>query len=192
MPAKKTAGRIQRSRFRTLDLAYIALFAVLMSVCAWISTPKTPISVPFTLQTFALFATLTILGGRRGLWAVLVYLLMGLAGLPVFSGFQGGPGVLLGATGGYIIGFIGSALIYWLTTAKLGSSLPAAAFACVLGMSVYYAFGTAWFLALYTSTRGAISLISALTACVFPFVLPDLAKIALAVLLSRRVGKYLK
>ena len=61
-------------RFRTLDLVYIAVFAVLMAVCAWISTPKTPISVPFTLQTFAVFAALTILGGRRGFWAVVVYL----------------------------------------------------------------------------------------------------------------------
>ena len=112
---------ISSLRFRTLDLVYIALFAVLMAVCAWISTPKTPISVPFTLQTFAMFAALTTLGGRRGLWAVVVYLLMGLVGLPVFTGFQGGPGVLLGTTGGYIIGFIGSALIYWLITAKLGS-----------------------------------------------------------------------
>lgn len=192
MTAKETAGKIQRPRFRTLDLAYIALFAVLMAVCAWISTPKTPISVPFTLQTFALFATLAVLGGRRGLWVVLVYLLMGLAGLPVFSGFQGGPGVLLGATGGYIIGFIGSALVYWLVTAKLGCSLPVTACACVLGMTVYYAFGTVWFLVLYTGTRGPISLMSALTACVFPFVVPDLAKIALALLLSRRVRKYLK
>lgn len=190
MRSKETAGEPRMSRFRTLDLAYIALFAVLTAICAWISTPKTPISVPFTLQTFALFATLTILGGRRGLWAVLVYLLMGLVGLPVFSGFQGGPGVLLGATGGYIIGFIGSALIYWLITAKLGGSLPVAACACVLGMAVYYAFGTAWFLVLYTSTKGPISLMSALTACVFPFVVPDLAKIALALLLSRRVRKY--
>ncbi len=109
-------------RFRTLDLVYIAVFAVLMAVCAWISTPKTPISVPFTLQTFAVFAALVILGGRRGFWAVVVYLLMGLVGLPVFSGFQGGPGVLLGTTGGYIIGFIGSALVYWLVTAKLGNA----------------------------------------------------------------------
>ena len=183
---------ISSLRFRTLDLVYIALFAVLMAVCAWISTPKTPISVPFTLQTFAMFAALTTLGGRRGLWAVVVYLLMGLVGLPVFTGFQGGPGVLLGTTGGYIIGFIGSALIYWLITAKLGSALPAVICACLLGLLVCYAFGTAWFLALYTATKCPISLAAALTACVVPFVIPDLLKIALAVLVSRRVGKYLK
>ena len=183
---------ITAPRFRTLDLAYIALFAVLMAVCAWISTPKTPISVPFTLQTFAMFAALTILGGRRGLWAVVVYLLMGLVGLPVFTGFQGGPGVLLGTTGGYIIGFIGSALVYWLVTAKLGAKAPVMVCGCLLAMLVYYTFGTAWFLALYTATKGPISLAAALAACVAPFVLPDLLKMSLAVLLSRRVGKYLK
>lgn len=179
-------------RLRTLDLAYIALFAVLMAVCAWISTPKTPISVPFTLQTFAMFAALTILGGQRGLWAVVVYLLMGLVGLPVFTGFQGGPGVLLGTTGGYIIGFIGSALVYWLVTARLGGKVPVKVCGCLLAMLVYYVFGTAWFLALYTATKGPISLAAALAACVVPFVLPDLLKMALAILLSRRVGKYLK
>lgn len=179
-------------RFRTLDLTYIALFAVLMAVCAWISTPKTPISVPFTLQTFAVFAALAILGGRRGLWAVLVYLLMGLVGLPVFTGFQGGPGILLGTTGGYIIGFVGTALAYWLVTARLGRGLPGMICGCLLGLLVCYAFGTAWFLALYTSTRGPISLTAALAACVIPFIGPDLVKMALAVLLARRVGKYLK
>ena len=179
-------------RFRTLDLVYIALFAVLMAVCAWISTPKTPISVPFTLQTFAVFASLTILGGRRGLWAVVVYLMLGLVGLPVFTGFQGGPGVLLGTTGGYLIGFIGSALTYWLVTTKLGDRLSVMICGCLLGMLVCYAFGTAWFLVLYTSTKGPISLAAALGACVVPFIVPDLFKIALAVLLSRRVGKYLK
>lgn len=179
-------------RFRTLDLAYIALFAVLMAVCAWISTPKTPISVPFTLQTFALFAALTILGGRRGLWTVAVYLLMGLVGLPVFTGFQGGPGVLLGTTGGYIIGFIGSALVYWLLTARLGTRLPVMVCGCLLGMLVYYAFGTAWFLVLYTAAKGPISLAAALAACVVPFIVPDLLKMALAILLARRVGKYLR
>ncbi len=176
-------------RFRTVDMAYIALFAVLMSVCAWISVPM---AVPFTLQTFAVFAALGTLGGRRGTWAVLVYLLMGAVGLPVFSGFQGGPGVLLGATGGYILGFAASALLYWLVTARLGTSLPVTALAMALGLAVCYAFGTAWFLNVYARTTGPIGLTAALGWCVFPFLLPDAAKLALALALSRRVGKYLK
>jgi len=176
------------SRLRTADMAYIALFAVLMSICAWISIPMT---VPFTLQTFAVFAALGTLGGRRGTYAVIVYLLLGAVGLPVFSNFQGGLGVLFGTTGGYILGFLCSALLYWLITVKLGSSLPVTILAMVLGLVVCYAFGTAWFLVVYARSSGSIGLLTALGWCVFPFLLPDLCKLGLAVLLSRRIGNYL-
>ena len=176
-------------RLRTRDLTYVALCAVLIAVCAWISIPA---PVPFTLQTFGIFAALTLLGGRRGCYAVAVYLLLGLVGLPVFAGFQGGAGTLLGVTGGYILGFGATALIYWLVTARLGTSLPVSILACVLGLLVCYAFGTAWFLVAYARSVGPISLTAALGMCVFPFVLPDLIKLALAVLLSRRVGKFLR
>ena len=179
-------------RFRTLDLVYIAVFAVLMAVCAWISTPKTPISVPFTLQTFAVFAALVILGGRRGFWAVVVYLLMGLVGLPVFSGFQGGPGVLLGTTGGYIIGFIGSALVYWLVTAKLGNRTPVVACGCLLGLLVCYAFGSVWFMWVYARTTGAVTLAAVLGWCVVPFILPDLVKIGLALTLTAQLRRHVR
>ena len=81
---------------------------------------------------------------------------------------------------------------YWLVTARLGASLPVSILACVLGLLVCYAFGTAWFLVAYARSVGPISLTAALGMCVFPFVLPDLIKLALAVLLSRRVGKFLR
>jgi len=176
------------SRLRTADMAYIALFAVLMAVCAWITVPMT---VPFTLQIFAVFAALVTLGGRRGTYAVVVYLLLGAVGLPVGSGFQGGLGWLLGTTGGYIVGFLCIALIYWLMTAKLGDSLPVSVAACVLGLVVCYAFGTAWFLVIYTRNSGPIGLMTALGWCVFPYIIPDLVKLALAVILSRRVKGFL-
>ena len=115
------------SRFRTLDLAYIALFAVLMAVCAWITVPLPKPLVQFTMQTFAMFMALLVLGGRRGLYAMVVYLLLGAVGMPVFSGFRGGMGVLLDTTGGYIIGFVAAALVYWLVTARSGESPPASA-----------------------------------------------------------------
>lgn len=180
------------SRFQTRDLTYSALFAVLMAVCAWIATPSTPISVPFTFQTFAVFAAFLMLGGRRGTLAVAVYLLLGLIGLPVFASFQGGAGVLLGATGGYIIGFLGAALLYWLMTDRLGEALPVTVCACLLGMAVYYTFGTIWFLAVYASTKGPIGLSAALAACVVPFIIPDLLKLGLAVLLSLRMKRFMK
>ena len=176
------------SRLRTVDMAYIALFAVLMAVCAWITIPMT---VPFTLQIFAVFAALVTLGGRRGTYAVIVYLLLGAVGLPVGAGFQGGLGWLLGTTGGYIVGFLCIALIYWLMTAKLEESLPVVVAACVLGLAVCYAFGTAWFLVVYARNSGPIGLMTALGWCVFPYIIPDLVKLALAVFLSRRVKGFL-
>ena len=172
----------------TRDLCYIALFSVLMAVCAWISIPG---PVPFTLQTFAMFAALTTLGGKRGTLSVVVYLLLGAVGLPVFSGMQGGLGVLLGTTGGYILGFLAAALLYWLLTSHLGSKLPVVIGACVVGLIACYAFGTAWFLTVYTRTVGAMTLSAALMACVVPFILPDALKIALAILLSRKVSRFL-
>lgn len=177
------------TRLRTRDLTHIALFAVLMAVCAWITIPMT---VPFTLQIFAVFAALATLGGRRGTYAVAVYLLLGAVGLPVGAGFQGGLGWLLGITGGYIVGFLCIALIYWLMTAKLGESLPVSIAACVLGLAVCYVFGTIWFMVVYARTTGPVGVMTALGWCVFPYVIPDLLKLVLAVTLSQRIKGFLR
>lgn len=182
---EKTAAKL-----RTRDLTLVALFTGLTAVCAWISVPVPAPFVQFTMQTFAVFAALLTLGGRRGTYAVTAYLLLGAVGAPVFSNFRGGLGVLLGTTGGYILGFFFTALLYWGMTAKLGESLPVKLAAGVLGMATYYAFGTAWYLALYASTGSPVGLMTALGYCVFPFVLPDLVKLALALALAQRVGKY--
>jgi peptide/nickel transport system permease protein len=86
-----------------------------MTLCAWMSV--TVGQMAFTMQTFGVFLTVLLLGGGSGTAACCVYLLLGALGLPVFSGFQGGIGVLLGPTGGYLFGFLATALIYWLVTA---------------------------------------------------------------------------
>lgn len=93
---------------KTYDMVYIAVFAVIMAICSWISIPA---QVPFTLQTFGVFVAVGVLGGKRGTLAVLVYILLGALGIPVFAGFQGGMGILLGTTGGYIVGFLFSSLV---------------------------------------------------------------------------------
>lgn len=178
-----------RSSWRTADLVYVALFAVLMAVCAWVSIPT---AVPFTLQTFAVFAALGTLGGRRGAFAVVVYILLGAVGLPVFAGFQSGAGALLGTTGGYILGFLGSALVYWAITRRFGTKPLIMALAMFLSLLVCYAFGTIWFMQVYARQAGPVGLLTALGWCVFPFVIPDLVKLALAMLLSRRVSRFLK
>ena len=87
-----------KNSFSVRDMIYIALMAVVLALCSWISVPSV---VPFTMQTFAVFCALLLLGGRRGFFAVLLYILLAAVGLPVLSGFRGGIGALLGPTGGY-------------------------------------------------------------------------------------------
>jgi len=196
-------------KMKTIDLVYMAVGAVLISVCSWISIPTT---VPFTLQTFAVYCVLGILGGKRGTISILVYILLGAVGVPVFSGFKGGFGVILGSTGGYIVGFILIGLLYWLAepvirrivsssdkkgTSSSGKGLRAAGIAVryaalIIGTAVCYAFGTAWFIVVYTRNTGAVGIGTALAWCVIPFIIPDLIKMVLASLISSRIRKILK
>ena len=179
-----------KRKYETIDLAYMALGAVLIALCSWISIPAV---VPFTMQTFAVFLVLLILGGKRGTMTIVVYVLLGAVGLPVFSQFGAGIGVLLGSTGGYILGFIFMGLTYRLVTGAAGRSRTskvrwAEAAALVLGLLVLYAFGTAWYMFMYARTQGGAGLMSVLLLCVIPFVIPDLIKLALALALARRLA----
>lgn len=178
-----------KKHFSVLDLTLCALFAALMAVCAWISVP-TPWDVSFTLQTFAIFAALGLLGGKRGTIALAVYLVLGAVGLPVFSNFRGGAGVLLGTTGGYIMGFVLSALAYWLLTAMLGDKFWVQLLGMVLGCALYYAVGTAWYMMVYTQTKGAVALGTVLGWCVVPYLIPDAVKVALALVMTRSLKRF--
>ena len=173
----------------TRNLTYTALMAVLIVLCSWITVPA---PVPFTLQTFGVFCAVGLLGGELGAAAVAVYLLMGIAGLPVFSGFSSGVGQLLGPTGGYLVGFLFSALVYGLVTRLFGEKLPAMIAAMILGLLVCYAFGTAWFVYVYSRRVAAIGLAQALGMCVLPFLIPDGVKLGCAVLLVRRLRRRLR
>ena len=98
------------------NLVYMALGAVLIALCSWITIPT---AVPFTMQTFAVFFILSALGGKQGTVTILVYIALGAVGIPVFSQFGAGPGVLLGNTGCYILGFLAMGIFYWGITALL-------------------------------------------------------------------------
>lgn len=172
---------------KTKNIVFIAMFSVIIAICSWISIP---FQVPFTMQTFAIFCTLSILGGCNGSISVLVYILLGAIGIPVFAGFSGGIGILFGTTGGYIIGFLGTALIYWLITKLLGNKLWVTILAMVIGLFLCYALGTIWFMVAYANKTGPIGIGTALSYCVIPFIIPDLVKMVLAVLISDRVKKH--
>ena len=182
---KMSTVAVQRSK--TYDIVYIAVFAVIMAICSWISIPA---AVPFTLQTFGVFIAAGVLGGKRGTLSVLVFILLGAVGIPVFANFSGGIGVLAGPTGGYIIGFLFSALVMWAMEKLPGKKSIMQIVSMVVGLVVCYAFGTAWFMVVYGKANGPVGLVTALGWCVFPFIIPDLIKIALAYVLSRKLRKY--
>lgn len=160
------------------DMVRCAACAALMAVCAWLWVPLGEIAV--TMQTFAVFFTLGILGGGKGTVACAAYLLLGAVGLPVFAGFQGGVGVLLGPTGGYLWGFLGAALLYRLLERRL-PRFPL----MILGMILCYFCGTVWFLTVYTQA----GLWAVLLKCVVPYIIPDAVKLTLAWRLSRRLER---
>ncbi len=178
-----------KTKLKPLDMTYIALFAVVIAACAWISIPAT---ISFTMQTFGVFVTVGILGGKRGTLAVLVYLLLGAFGAPVFAGFTGGIGCLLGSTGGYIVGFLAAALVMWGLELLLGRTYPRLALSMVAGLLVCYLFGTVWYVVVYAREAEAIGMWTALCWCVFPYVLPDLLKIGLALTLCKKLSNVVK
>ena len=176
-------------KLTTKQIALIAMGVALITVCSWISIPAT---VPFTLQTFAVCLVTAVFGLRMGIWAVLCYILLGAVGAPVFSGFKGGFGALLGTTGGYIIGFLFTALIVGAAVKKWGRNMPVLILSMALGILLCYTFGTVWFMLVYAKNSGPIGISTALGWCVIPYLIPDGAKIVLAALLTGRLYPIMK
>lgn len=176
---------LKRSSHKTTvySVASVAIGVALIAVCAFITVPGLGSMVPFTLQTFAVNAICALLGWRRGSASVAAYILLGAAGLPVFSGMRGGYSVLMGPTGGYIIGFLPMALIVGFMYEKLRSKRALSWISMLVGEIVMYAFGTAWFVIVYPNP---ISIPTALMMCVVPYIIPDIIKCVLALFVADR------
>lgn len=165
------------------DVVYIPLFTILIACCALITIPFV---IPFTMQVFGVFVTLIFLGGKRGFLSISLYILLGAFGLPIFSAGSSGIGVLFGLQGGYIFGFLLSAIIYICfekyatTNIKLGILL----FFCLVGC---YTVGTLQFSLIYISRGNSESIFGLLCICVFIYLLPDLIKIFLAILVGNKM-----
>jgi biotin transport system substrate-specific component len=157
-----------------------ALGAVIITFCAWLTLP---FPIPFTLQTFGIFAVLFVLGGKKGFVSIALYLALGCIGVPVFSGFNAGAGALLGVTGGFLWGFLVVGALYWLLERFLNKSKVLALTVSIALQTVCYAVGTAW----YMYYVGDIGFYTAILTCVVPYIVPDIIKILLSVLLANRV-----
>ena len=155
---------------KTKQLVRIALMAAVLCVLAPWKIPVGPI--PITLASFGVYLAAGVLGPLEGTIAVVVYVLLGAVGVPVFSGFTGGAGCLLGLTGGDILGYIPCAAVSGLLMGR-NAPLWRRALALVAGTAVLYALGTA----MYCIQSGK-ALAAALAACVLPFLPLDAVKIA--------------
>lgn len=172
------------------DIVFIGISAALIAVCSWISIPLP--TVPITLQTMGICLIAGLLGLKKGTLATVIYIALGAIGVPVFSGFTGGVGIILGQTGGYIIGFVFTALIVGFASDKFKGRLLPLILSMVIGILVCYAFGTAWFAVVYAKSNEPASLLTILGWCVFPFLLPDAVKVAVAAVLANRLKKFVK
>ena len=170
----------ERRALDARDVTYAAAGVALVAVCAWVSVPVGP--VPFTLQTMAVAFVALALPPRRALLAVAAYALLGAAGLPVFNAMQGGVGVLLGPTGGFVAGFVVGTALAGLAASRL-EGVAGRVVACALLLAATYAMGWAW-LVLSTGMGPA----AAFAVACAPFVVPDVAKVAIGAALARVVG----
>lgn len=163
------------------NMVLCALMTALLALFAWICLPMG--DMVFTLQTLGVSVALLLLGGKKGTVCIILYLLLGIVGLPVFSGFRGGVGVLLSATGGYIIGFLLWGVLYWSVTGIFGekTKLPA----LILGLLTCYLFGSVWFYRLYAQNLSLI-----LINCVLPYLIPDMIKLWLSWFLVKRLKPF--
>lgn len=165
----------------TRSTVFIAMFTALISVGAYIAIPAGP--VPIVLQNFFVLLTGTLLGGYRGLSVVSTYLILGAAGLPVFHNGTGGIGIILGPTGGYLLGYIPAVFLTGIISGKEGGKPLFIALGALSGAVVVYAIGVPWLkFVLRMPWRKAVS------AGLLPFIAGDVIKVAAIV----PVTKWLK
>ena len=169
------------------QLALTGLMSAVICILGPISM-NIPISpVPVSLGLLAIYFVLSVLGMKLGTLSVAIYILLGLVGLPVFTGFTGGPGKLFGPTGGYIVGYIFMALICGFFLDKWGSNLPVSFLGMLLGTAVCYLFGTVWL-----AFQSSYTFPQALAAGVLPYIPLDLVKLIIAMIAGRGLRARLK
>lgn len=181
---KITAEVKTAQKVTTKTLALIAVMTAVTCVLAPLSLPIGP--VPISLTNLAIYFALYILGMKKGTISYVVYLAIGLVGVPVFSGFTGGAGKLFGPTGGYLIGFIPMALIAGIMIDKFNGKFVYSMIGMILGTAICYMFGTTWL-----AYQAHMDFKAALFAGVIPFIPGDLIKMVVAGIMGPQIRKAL-
>ncbi len=174
-------------KLKTSDMAISAIFAAIICVFSSISIPVGVI--PLTLGLFAVLLSAITLGSRRSLLCVLVYILTGSLGLPVFGNFSGGFGVILGPTGGFILSYPFVALIAAILSKKLSQNkkgILCCIAGCLVALLFCYLFGTLYFMLTLKSTFS-----ESISICVLPFVAFDILKCIFASIIGLNIKKRL-
>ena len=177
---------MKQKKISVSEMALIAVMAAVTCIMGPLSIPIPFSVVPISLTNLAVYLAIYVLGCRRGTLSYLVYLLIGLVGVPVFSQFSAGPQKLFGPTGGYLIGFIPMAVIAGIFIEKSGRKFVLSMVGMVLGTAVCYLFGTVWL-----AYQAHMGFGAAMAAGVYPFIIGDLIKMVLAGLVAPQIYKAL-
>ncbi|MBE6545882.1 MAG: biotin transporter BioY [Ruminococcaceae bacterium] len=169
-------------------ITYIAMCVALICVCAWITIP---FPIPFTLQIFAVFLIAAVSDWRISFLSVLAYIGIGVLGVPVFSGFQAGPSVFFGISGGYLLGFLLAALFIGFMEKLFAHRRGMLWVILFLALLICYCFGVLWYRTVFLSPQDSSSVWQAIGICVLPFLLPDLIKITLVYVVANRLEPFL-
>lgn len=173
---------------KKINVKQMAMIGVMTAVICVLAPFTIPIGViPLSLANFAILLSIYLLGTGKGLISLLLYLLIGLIGVPVFSGFSSGPAKLLGPTGGYLIGYFFMAAIAGIMIEKTKGKRFPSLYGMLLGTAVLYLFGTSWL-----AIQANMTFYAALWAGVIPFILGDLIKIILVLILGPIIRQRLK
>ncbi len=164
---------------KVLNMTLISMGAVVIALCSLITIPA---AIPFTLQTFGVFAILYNLGGKRGFLSILVYIALGLCGIPVFANFGVGIGALIGPTGGYILGFAVGGAFYWMIEHLFGKKFIVKLISLLCVTVIYYICGTALYIFWSASSGNTVGILTAFTVCVAPYLLFDIIKLSLVLI----------
>ena len=173
----------EKRKITTQQMALVAIMTALTCILAPFSLPIGP--VPISLTNLVIYFSLYLLGWKLGTLSYVIYLLIGLVGVPVFSGFTAGPAKLFGPTGGYLIGFIPMASIAGIVIDKF-SQRWLQILGMIVGTAICYAFGTAWF-----CIQAGYTVSAALAVCVIPFIPADLIKMVIAMIIGPEIRKRL-